>query len=85
MSPKSKDSRARLLEPLATDLAAFRAAVGLGNTEIGVIREAVRVYIDTQVSKDEDLRRRYETEKAKLIAAKVHPLRLVKNDSKPTE
>lgn len=80
MAPNSKDSRIRLLEPLATDMAAFRAAVGMGATEIGVIRDAVRAYIDMKVAGDKALKKRYEAERKKLMAAKVRPLRLVKSD-----
>ncbi len=79
MAPKSKDGRLRLLEPLATDLAAFRATVGMGATEIGVIREAVRAFIDTRL-KDDDFRVRFEVERAKLLADKTQPIRLVKSD-----
>ena len=59
MAPKSKDSRQRLLEPLATNMAAFRAAMGLGVTEIGVIREAVRMFIESRVAVDDALRERF--------------------------
>ena len=83
MAPRSKDSRVRLGEPWATDLAAFRAAIGLGATEIGVIRDAVRAFIDARLKGDEDLKRRYEVEREKLKAAKLQPLRLVKNDTEP--
>ena len=83
MAPRSKDSRARLREPLATDLAAFRVAIGLGATEIGVIRDAVRAFIDARLEVDEDLKRRYKVEREKLKAAKLEPLRLVKNDAEP--
>lgn len=80
MAPKSRDSRLRLLEPLATDMAAFRAAMGMGVTEIGVIRDAVRAFIDAKLAADEKLRERFETERAKL-GAKPQPLRLVKSES----
>ena len=85
MAPRSKDSRARLREPLATDLAAFRVAIGLGATEIGVIRDAVRAFIDARLERDEDLKRRYKVEREKLKAAKLEPLRLVKNDAEPRD
>ena len=80
MAPPSKDGRIRLLEPLATDFAAFRAAMGMGVTEIGVIREAVRTFIDIQLAKDRELRKRYEAERERMRAVKVRPLRVVKSD-----
>jgi len=81
MPPKSKDTRVRLLEPLATEFAAFRAALGLGATEIGVIREAVKMFIAARCAKDDDLRARYEEELAR--AHKAQPLRLIKLDDRP--
>jgi hypothetical protein len=83
MAPLSKDSRIRLLEPLATDFAAFRAAMGMGVTEIGVIREAVRAFIDNRIARDRQLRKRYEIERERLRALKVQPLRIVKSDENP--
>jgi hypothetical protein len=83
MAPLSKDSRIRLLEPLATDFAAFRAAMGMGVTEIGVIREAVRAFIDNRIAKDRQLRKRYEIERERLRTLKVQPLRIVKSDENP--
>jgi hypothetical protein len=83
MAPLSKDSRIRLLEPLATDFAAFRAATGMGVTEIGVIREAVRAFIDNRIARDRQLRKRYEIERERLRALKVQPLRIVKSDENP--
>ena len=83
MAPLSKDSRMRLLEPLATDFAAFRAAMGMGVTEIGVIWEAVRAFIDNRVPKDRQLRKRYESERERLRTLKVQPLRIVKSDENP--
>ncbi len=83
MAPLSKDSRIRLLEPLATDFAAFRAAMGMGVTEIGVIREAVRAFIDNRIAKDRQLRKRYESELERLRTLKVQPLRIVKSDENP--
>ncbi len=80
MAPISKDSRIRLLEPLATDFAAFRAALGVGASEIGVIRAAVRAYIDARLAKDDELRQLYEIERGKLMAAKRQPIRLVKTN-----
>ncbi len=79
MPPKSRDGRLRLLEPLATDLAAFRATVGMGATEIGVIREAVSAFIEARL-KDDDFRTRFEEERAKIMADKAKPIRLVKSD-----
>lgn len=79
MAPKSKDGRLRLGEPLATDLAAFRATVGMGVSEIGVIRDAVRAFIDARLKHD-DFRMRFEAERAKLAADKTQPIRLVKSD-----
>ena len=83
MAPLSKDSRIRLLEPLATDFAAFRAAMGMGVTEIGVNREAVRAFIDNQIAKDRQLRRRYESERERSRTLKVQPLKIVKSDENP--
>ena len=79
MPPKSKDSRVRLGEPLATDFAALRAALGLGNTEIGVIREAVREYINRK-TKNKTVKQRYDAERARIHVAKVKPLRVVSAD-----
>ena len=79
MAPKSKDGRLRLLEPLATDMAAFRATVGMGVAEIGVIRDAVRAFIDARL-KDDEFRARFESERANLLAKKTKPIRLVKSD-----
>lgn len=81
MAPPSKDGRIRLLEPLATDFAAFRVAIGMGATEIGVIREAVRALIEDRIAKDRHLRQRYEEERDRLRALKVRPLRVVKSDT----
>ena len=83
MAPPSKDRRIRLLEPLATDFAAFRAAVGMGATEIGVIRDAVRAFIDNRIAKNRQLRDRYETERERLRAPKGRPLRVIKSDQNP--
>ena len=80
MAPKSKDGRIRLLEPLATDMAAFRAAVGMGVSEIGVIREAVRTLINARL-KDDEFRARFEEEKARILAEKAKPIQLVKSDN----
>lgn len=66
-----------MLEPLATDMAAFRAALGMGVTEIGIIRDAVRAFIDSRVKRDKALRDRYEEEQQKLHASKLRPIRLV--------
>lgn len=79
MAPKSKDSRIRLGEPLATEFAALRAAIGGGSTEIGVIRDACREFIKARI-KDRKFRALYEAELARLNAEKVQPLRLVKTD-----
>jgi hypothetical protein len=80
MAPKSKDGRIRLGEPLATEMSAYRAALGQGSTEIGVIREAVREFIASRVAKDRTLRRRYEAERRRIAGQKVRPLRLVTPD-----
>lgn len=84
MAPRSKDRRIRLLEPLATDFAAFRAALGVGATEIGVIRAAVRAFIDVRIGADDELRARYEAERDRLRTARAQPIRLVKSDGEPT-
>jgi hypothetical protein len=84
MPPKSKDSRIRLGEPLATELAAYRAAIGQGATEIGVIRDAVREFITNRTRKDRALRERYEKERRRITGEKVRPLRLVSDaDNEP--
>ena len=80
MAPKSKDTRTRLLEPLATDMAAFRAATGMGTSEIGVIRDAVRAFIDAKVENDQELKKRFEAEREKLLAMRRQPLRIVRDD-----
>jgi hypothetical protein len=80
MAPKSKDTRTRLLEPLATDMGAFRAAIGMGASEIGIIREAVRAFIDSKTTADADLKKRFDIEKERLLGAKRQPLRLVKDE-----
>lgn len=79
MAPKSKDGRLRLLEPLATDMAAFRATVGMGVSEIGVIRKAARAFIDARLN-DAGFRARFEVERAKIVADKTSPIRLVRSD-----
>lgn len=80
MAPPSRDSRARLLEPLATDFAAFRTALGMGATEVGIIRDAVRAFIDSRVGRDEELKQRYEIERERLRSIRLQPIRLVKSD-----
>jgi hypothetical protein len=80
MAPRSKDSRTRLLEPLSTDLAAFRAAIGMGATEIGVIRDSVRAFIDLKLDNDEALKVRFEAERERLRQIKQQPIRLIKSD-----
>jgi len=78
MAPRSKDSRLRLLEPLAGDLTAFRLATGMGVTEIGIVRDAVRAFINSRVARDRGLRERYEAERAIMRAGQRQPIRLVK-------
>lgn len=80
MSPKSKDSRLRLGEPLSMEFAAFRAALGLGASEIGIVRDAVRSFIKSRTDRDDELKARYEEELGRLAAAKIQPLRLVAKD-----
>ena len=58
MAQKTTGSRYRLGEPLSADLSDFCAAL-LGPSEIAVIREAVREYIDRRVTSEFELRRRY--------------------------
>jgi len=82
MAPKSKDTRIRLLEPLATEFAALRKVIGGGNTEIGVIRDAAHAYIQLRL-KDKKFRTQYEAELAKLMATKKQPIRLVKTENEP--
>lgn len=78
MAPKSKDSRIRLLEPLATEFAALRAAIGGGSTEIGALREAAAAYIKLR-TKDRKFRARYEEELKKLLGSKRQRFRVVKS------
>lgn len=85
MAPRSKDSRTRLLEPLATDALAFRTAIGMGVTEIGLIRDAVRAFIDSRIAGDDVLRAKYEAERQRLMADKVQPLRLVPKEGKSSD
>lgn len=84
MAPPSKDKRARLLEPLATDFAAFRTALGVGATEVGIIRDAVRAFIDARVARDEELKQRYGAERDRLRATRHQPIRLVKSEGDTT-
>jgi hypothetical protein len=79
VAPKSKGARVPLKEPLGTQFEALRVVLGGGNTEIGVLRDAVAAYIELKL-KDRKLRARYEAELAKLMADKVQPLRLIKKD-----
>jgi len=81
MAPRSKDGRIRLLEPLATEFAALRAVIGGGNTEIGMIRDAVREFIWLRTKRDKELRARYEAELARLNSVKKQPLRLIPKES----
>ena len=69
-----RDSRIRLLEPLATKWRRTQQQVGQGVTEIGVIREAVREFIRNR-TKDRPLKELYEAELRRLMAEK--PIRLV--------
>jgi hypothetical protein len=85
MAPPSKDSRIRLLEPLATEFAAFRLAVGMGNSEIGIIRDAVRAFIQSSIKRDKGLRERYSGELKKLNTEKRQPIRLATKNGEPTQ
>jgi hypothetical protein len=58
-------------------MAAYRAAIGQGTTEIGVIRDAVREFIGARTKKDRALRERYEAERRRLAGERVRPLRVV--------
>jgi hypothetical protein len=80
MAPQSKDGRLRLGEPLATDLAALRAVIGLGNTEIAVVRVAVRHYIDMRL-KNKKIRALYDIERQRLAVLKRKPLHVVPKES----
>jgi hypothetical protein len=84
MAPKSRDSRVRLLEPLATEFAAFRSALGVGASEIGIIRDAVRAFIALRIGRDKDLEALYLAELERLNAAKLQPLRLVRTEKDNT-
>jgi len=85
MAPKSKDGRARLGRNLATDLLAFRNALGMGTTEVGIIRDAVRAFIEIKIGADEDLRQRYEAERHRLHSAETQAIRLVRLKGEPTD
>ena len=81
MAPRSKDSRLRLGEPLATEFAAFRKAMGMGNSEIGMVRDAIRAFIRNALTRDDELNSRYEAELEIMLVALRQPLRLVPKDS----
>jgi hypothetical protein len=63
---------------LATEFAALREVIGAGNTEIGVLRDAVRAYIQEK-TRTKAFREQYEAALARLMAAK--PLRVVADNS----
>ena len=75
----------RLLEPLATEFAAFRAAMGMGNSEIGIVRDAVRAFIQAKIKRDKALRERYQVELRRLNAKKLQPIRLATKDGNSAE
>jgi hypothetical protein len=52
----------------------------MGVTEIGIIRDAVRAFIERRISNDDDLRQRYETIREQLRMTRHQPIRLVKSD-----
>jgi hypothetical protein len=81
MPPRSKDGRLRLGEPLATELAALRAAIGMGATEIGVVRDAIRFFMAERL-KNQELRKLFEAELERLYATKRAPIRLVTPETK---
>lgn len=78
MAPKSKNARVPLGEPLATEFAALREAIGAGNTEIGVLRDAVRAYI-REKTKNKAFREQYQAALSRLMATR--PLRVVSDNS----
>jgi hypothetical protein len=84
MAPRSKGSRLRLGEPFKTELEAFRNVAGMGNSEIGVVRDAVRAFIRAK-TKDRALRRLYEEELRRLQSAKIKPLRIASSNGETKE
>jgi hypothetical protein len=55
--------------------------MGMGVTEIGIIRDAVRSYIESRISADDDLKARFETEREKIRTARQQPIRLIKGEN----
>jgi hypothetical protein len=84
MAPRSKGGRLRLGEPLKTELEALRSVLGMGNSEIGIVRDALRAFIRAKL-KDRALRRQYDDEFKRLQSAKVKPMRLVSSDGETKE
>ena len=61
MARKTTGSRLNLGEPLASELTALCEALDGKPPEIGIVRQALRAYIDSKVAGDRELRQRYET------------------------
>jgi len=60
MARKTTGSRLQLGEPLASELTAFREALVGKPPEIGIVRDAVRAFIQDRIKADKDLRQRFE-------------------------
>ena len=60
MARKTTGARLQLGEPLASELTAFREALIGKPPEIGIVRDAVRAFIQNSIAADKDLRQKYE-------------------------
>jgi hypothetical protein len=54
--------------------------MGMGTTEIGVIRDSVRAFIDAKTDADDALKARFEVERERLRQVQQQPIRLIKSD-----
>lgn len=64
------------------DLLDFRAA-NFDASEIGVIRAALRAFIDERLAKEPGMRKRFEAARKERQGHKSEPLRLVRPDEAP--
>ena len=62
--------RAQLGEPLVTDLEDF-CAVHYGAPEINVIREAIRNFVDEQLARDPELKKRFDKRQQDRIVSPI--------------
>jgi hypothetical protein len=76
MSQRSKGSRLKLGEPLASDLLDFRAA-SYWAPEIEVVREAVRRHIDTRLNAEPEMKRRFEQARRTRLGLKHDNIRVI--------